>query len=107
MLLCSNSKERAIFCYKKDKERLHKHIKRLLETEKDYLKNKDKYKKYVYNEEVGDYIKNDYYEWLQLDFKRLNFLLDVCGYEKLENIYQMKDNEQIIDYLEYLLERDN
>ena len=25
----------------------------------------------------------------------------------LENIYQMKDNKQIIDYLEYLLERDN
>lgn len=107
MLLCSKDKKRAIFCYKKDKERLHKHIKKLLITEKDYLQNKDKYKRYIYDEEIGNYIENNYYEWLQSDFERLNFLLGVCGYEKLENICKIKDNEQIIDYLEYLLERDN
>lgn len=107
MLLCSNSKERAIFCYKKDKERLHKHIKRLLIAEKDYLQNKDKYKEYIYDAENGDYIKNDYYEWLLLDFEKLNELLGVCGYEKLDSIHKAKDNRQIIDYLEFLLERDS
>lgn len=104
MLLCNN-KERAIYCYKKDKERLKKHITRLLILEKDYLQNKDKYNKYVYDDKSGEYIINSNYELLQLNFEELNFRLSVCGYEKIDNIYEIKDDKQIIDYLEYLLER--
>lgn len=104
MLLCT-SKERAIFCYQKDLERLKRHIKRLIPTIKDYKENKDNYKEYIYDIREDEYVENGKLYSLNADLKQLNFMLGCCGYEKIDSVCMAKDYDDIIDYLEYLLER--
>lgn len=106
-MLLHTSKERAIFCYKKDKERLNRCIKYLIPLIKDYQENKTNYTEYIYDREINDYIRNPKLDELNFWLKEFDFKFSVVGYKKkIANIYKAKDYDDIIDYLEYLLERD-
>ena len=105
-MLLKTSKKQAISCYKKDKERLIKHIKRLIPLLRDYKENKSEYVAYVYDEELGDYIKNSKLVYLNIMLEDLNSRLRAVGYKKIDDVYNAKDDDNIIDYLEYLIERD-
>jgi len=106
IMLLKTSKKQAIFCYKKDKERLLKHIKRLIPLLRDYKENKPDYLAYVYDEELGDYIKNDKLVYLNIMLEDLNNRLRVVGLKEIDDVYNAKDDDNIIDYLDYLIERD-
>lgn len=104
MLLHTN-KERAIYCYHKDVERLKRHVQRLIDDIKDYKENKDDYKEYVYDIRDDEYVKNSKFECLNIDLRELNGKLRACGYKEIENVCSIKDADDVIDYLEFLLER--
>lgn len=104
MLLCT-SKERAIFCYQKDLERLKRHLERLIPLVKDYKENKEDYTPYIYDIREEEYVENRKLTTLHIGLEHLNFNLRCCGFKEIDNIYRAKDYEDIIDYLEYLLER--
>ncbi len=104
MLLHSN-KERAIFCYQKDVERLKGHVRRLIPLIRDYKVNKEEYKDYIYDVRVDEYVENEKLSSLNSNLRHLNFMLRCCGYAEIENVCTAKDYDDIIDYLEFLLER--
>ena len=98
--------DRKIYCFRKDKERLKKHLKRLIILVKDYQENKEKYKMYIYDNDYNDYVDNDNYTYLVSELERLNCLLELCDYQLIDNIYDKKEKKEFIDYLVYLKDRD-